>query len=178
MNTSNNSIQPPKRHTFITKNNFPNSIFYVNKSKKKPADKRNNISQFFPKRSASTKMTSKNPLTTADILHQTNLYKKRPSLLKTTTFSTTLHKQRTYTEFFINNNSKNKPYKYKSNEIITTKYTLYTIFPCVLLLELCKMSNVYFLICIVVQIIAKLNDLTPYTAVLPFIALLLFAVVK
>lgn len=178
MNTSNNSIQPPKRHTFITKNNFPNSIFYVNKSKKKPADKRNLISQFFPKRSASTKMTSKNPLTTADILHQTNLYKKRPSLLKTTTFSTTLHKQRTYTEFFINNNSKNKLYKYKSNEIITTKYTFYTIFPCVLLLELCKMSNVYFLICIIVQIIAKLNDLTPYTAVLPFIALLLFAVVK
>ena len=54
-------------------------------------------------------------------------------------------KEEEFIEFYINNNRKNRSFKFSNNYISTTKYNLFTFIPKGLLYQFCRLSNVYFL---------------------------------
>ena len=72
-------------------------------------------------------------------------------------------------KFNINNNEKNKIYKFKNNAISTTKYNIFTFIPKGLLCQFYRFSNVYFLISTIIQSICYLN---PIKTISPIISLI------
>ena len=82
----------------------------------------------------------------------------------------TKHEQ--FIEFFINNNTKNKVFKYNNNTICTTKFNFFTFIPKGLLYQFSRLSNVYFLFTAIIQSIPLISPLTSITAIVPLIFVL------
>ena len=81
-------------------------------------------------------------------------------------------RQEEFIEFYINDNKKNKEYKYHDNYISTTKYNILTFIPKGLLFQFCRLSNVYFLFTAIIQSIPLISPLTSLTAIVPLIFVL------
>ena len=77
-----------------------------------------------------------------------------------------------FLEFFINNNAKNKSFKYNNNTIFTTKFNFFTFIPKGLLYQFSRLSNVYFLFTAIIQSIPLISPLTSITAIVPLIFVL------
>ena len=74
--------------------------------------------------------------------------------------------------FHINDNKANKKYKFKNNEISTTKYNFVTFFPKSLLLQFTRLPNIFFLFTAIIQSIPVISPLTSLTAIVPLIFVL------
>ena len=81
-------------------------------------------------------------------------------------------KEEEFIEFYINNNRKNRSFKFSNNYISTTKYNLFTFIPKGLLFQFCRLSNVYFLFTAIIQSIPLISPLTSLTAIVPLIFVL------
>lgn len=81
-------------------------------------------------------------------------------------------------EFHINNNILNIPYEYKNNMIMQAKYTIWTFFPKSLLFQFFRLANVYFLVIAILQLISIVSPLSPETAVIPLVSVLLFSMAR
>ena len=82
-------------------------------------------------------------------------------------------------QLYINDSQKNKEqFEHKSNKIDTTKYNLITFLPKALLLQFSRPANVYFLFCAIIQCIPQISPLTPTTAIIPIVIVLLASLVR
>ena len=79
---------------------------------------------------------------------------------------------------FINNNHKNRIYKFKDNTISTTKYNLFTVIPKGLLYQFSHLSNVYFLFTSIIQRIPIISPITSLTAIIPLIFVLEVSMIR
>lgn len=78
----------------------------------------------------------------------------------------------------MNDPSANLPYHYPDNFIRTSKYSVLTFIPLGLLYQFNKISNVYFLINMIVCFIPGIAPVSPLTAVLPLVFVLGVALIK
>ena len=82
-------------------------------------------------------------------------------------------------KFYINNPQKNsKELKFKSNEIDTRKYNIFTFLPKALFFQFVRPANIYFLICAVLQCIPMISPLNPLTAVMPIVIVLSASLIR
>ena len=82
-------------------------------------------------------------------------------------------------KFYINNPKKNsKELKFKSNEIDTRKYNIFTFLPKALFFQFVRPANIYFLICAVLQCIPMISPLNPLTAVMPIVIVLSASLIR
>jgi magnesium-transporting ATPase (P-type) len=81
-------------------------------------------------------------------------------------------KEEEFVDFYINNNKKNKSFKFRNNYISTTKYNLFTFIPKGLLFQFSRLSNVYFLFTAIIQSIPIISPLNALTAIVPLIFVL------
>ena len=81
-------------------------------------------------------------------------------------------KEEEFIDFYINNNKKNKNFKFRNNYISTTKYNIFTFIPKGLLYQFSRLSNVYFLFTAIIQSIPLISPLTSLTAIIPLIFVL------
>ena len=82
-------------------------------------------------------------------------------------------------KFYINNPQKNsKELKFKSNEIDTQKYNIFTFLPKALFFQFVRPANIYFLICAVLQCIPMISPLSPLTAVMPLVIVLSASLIR
>ena len=82
-------------------------------------------------------------------------------------------------KFYINNPLKNsKELKFKSNEIDTRKYNIFTFLPKALFFQFVRPANIYFLICAVLQCIPMISPLNPLTAVMPIVIVLSASLIR
>ncbi|XP_030246128.1 phospholipid-transporting ATPase ID isoform X2 [Drosophila navojoa] len=72
----------------------------------------------------------------------------------------------------------NSQFKYHSNYIKTSKYTLLTFLPFNLLEQFQRLANFYFLCLLVLQLIPAISSLTPVTTAIPLIGVLTLTAVK
>ena len=105
-------------------------------------------------------------------------YKMKKLLEKQSKIDTKDEKKEQFIEFYINDNRKNKIYKFKDNTIITTKYNVFTFLPKGLLLQFSRLSNIYFLITAIIQSIPLISPLTSLTAILPLIFVLGISMIR
>ena len=87
-------------------------------------------------------------------------------------------KKRRFIKFQINDNEKNQKLHLKSNEIITTKYNIFTFLPKGLLIQFMRLSNIFFLIIAIVQSISIISPLNPITAIVPLIFVLGISLIR
>ena len=80
--------------------------------------------------------------------------------------------------FYLNDNESNKKYKLKNNKITTTKYNVFTFLPKGLLIQLSRLSNVYFLVTAVIQSIPIISPLYPETAIIPLIFVISISLIR
>ena len=99
-------------------------------------------------------------------------YRMENLLDKSSKIESVCEKQEQFIEFHINDNYKNKIYKYYDNCINTTKYNLFTFIPKGLLFQFYRLSNVYFLFTAIIQSIPIISPLTSLTAIIPLIFVL------
>ena len=88
----------------------------------------------------------------------------------------TKHEQ--FIEFFINNNARNREYKFRDNTISTTKFNFFTFLPKGLMYQFSRLSNVYFLFTAIIQSIPLISPLTSITAIVPLIFVLGVSMVR
>ena len=82
-------------------------------------------------------------------------------------------------KFYINNPQKNSSeLKFKSNEIDTRKYNIFTFLPKALFFQFVRPANIYFLICAVLQCIPMISPLNPLTAVMPIVIVLSASLIR
>jgi len=81
-------------------------------------------------------------------------------------------------EFHINNHEANKVYEYRNNMINQAKYNIFTFLPMSLLFQFFRLANVYFLIIAILQLISIVSPLSPTTAVVPLVVVLLFSMTR
>ena len=74
--------------------------------------------------------------------------------------------------FYINDNKLNKKFKFKNNQISTTKYNLISFLPKGLLIQFTRLSNVFFLFTAIIQSIPVISPLSSLTAIIPLIFVL------
>ena len=67
---------------------------------------------------------------------------------------------------------------YPSNQIHTTKYNLINFLPLNLMLQFSKMSNLYFLILLIVQVIPQINPDQIPTLALPLSFVVFLSMIK
>nr|CAJ2469358.1 unnamed protein product [Leishmania braziliensis] len=79
---------------------------------------------------------------------------------------------------YMNNPELNAQFNYPSNFICTSKYTLISFLPLCLLFQFKKVSNVYFLINMIISFIPGLSPWSPVTSVVPLLVVLTVALIK
>nr|AHM92900.1 miltefosine transporter [Leishmania amazonensis] len=79
---------------------------------------------------------------------------------------------------YFNNPEANAQFKYPSNFIRTSKYSLISFLPLSLLYEFRKVSNLYFLINVIFSLIPGVSPLNPATSIAPLSFVLLVAIIK
>ncbi|CAH0588005.1 unnamed protein product [Chrysodeixis includens] len=77
-----------------------------------------------------------------------------------------------------NNREYNAQFRYASNFIKTSKYTIVTFLPLNLLEQFQRLANFYFLCLLVLQLIPAISSLTPITTAIPLIGVLALTAVK
>ncbi|PWV12738.1 putative phospholipid-transporting ATPase 1-like protein [Trypanosoma cruzi] len=78
----------------------------------------------------------------------------------------------------MNDRKANAPYNYPDNFIRTTQYTLLTFLPLGLLMQFRKVSNFYFLICMILALIPGVSPISPATAIAPLVFVIGVAMIK
>lgn len=78
----------------------------------------------------------------------------------------------------MNDHHANAQYEYPSNYIKTSKYTFWNFLPLGLLFQFKKISNVYFLINLIICFIPSVSPVSPFTAVAPLCVVLVIALIK
>ena len=81
-------------------------------------------------------------------------------------------------ELFINDREANKPAKFASNYIKTTKYNALTFFPLALLFQFKRLANVYFLIISILSAFPSISPYSPASAFAPFLFVLMISIVR
>jgi phospholipid-translocating P-type ATPase (flippase) len=79
---------------------------------------------------------------------------------------------------YVNNPLANKPFKYKKNNISTTKYNLITFLPKNLFEQFTRLANLYFLFIAILQFIPNLSPTGKLTTILPLALVLIFSACK
>ena len=69
----------------------------------------------------------------------------------------------------VSDNAANLPFKYPTNYIRTTKYTLLSFLPMNLLEQLRRMSNLFFLINMIISCIPNVSPILPITTIIPLV---------
>lgn len=84
------------------------------------------------------------------------------------------------TEYIIHMNDKsaNAEYNYPSNFIKTSKYTFWNFIPLGLFFQFKKISNIYFLLNMIISFIPSVSPVSPFTAVFPLLFVLVVALIK
>ncbi|XP_075979890.1 ATPase phospholipid transporting 8B isoform X1 [Anticarsia gemmatalis] len=77
-----------------------------------------------------------------------------------------------------NNREYNAQFRYASNFIKTSKYSIVTFLPLNLLEQFQRLANFYFLCLLVLQLIPAISSLTPITTAIPLIGVLALTAVK
>ncbi|KAH9632831.1 hypothetical protein HF086_005886 [Spodoptera exigua] len=77
-----------------------------------------------------------------------------------------------------NNREYNAQFRYASNFIKTSKYSIITFLPLNLLEQFQRLANFYFLCLLVLQLIPAISSLTPITTAIPLIGVLALTAVK
>ena len=72
----------------------------------------------------------------------------------------------------------NAEFKYPSNFICTSKYTMWSFLPLGLFFQFMKVSNIYFLINMVFSLIPGVSPVSPATAVAPLVVVVVVALIK
>ncbi|KEG15008.1 phospholipid-transporting ATPase 1-like protein [Trypanosoma grayi] len=72
----------------------------------------------------------------------------------------------------------NAPFDYPDNFIKTSDYTIVTFLPLALLMQFRKVSNFYFLVCMVLSLIPGVSPISPATAIAPLVFVVAVALVK
>jgi magnesium-transporting ATPase (P-type) len=67
---------------------------------------------------------------------------------------------------------------FPSNFIRTTKYTLLTFVPKNLFEQFRRVSNFYFLIVVIIQLVPSISPLIPITSILPLVFVLVVTAIK
>ncbi|RNF12542.1 phospholipid-transporting ATPase 1-like protein [Trypanosoma rangeli] len=89
-----------------------------------------------------------------------------------------VEEQQTEVIVHMNDREANAPYNYPDNFVKTTKYTLWTFLPLELLMQFRRISNFYFLICMVLALIPGVSPVSPATAVAPLVFVVGVAMTK
>ena len=79
---------------------------------------------------------------------------------------------------YFGNSHLNHQFRYPSNFIRTSKYTLITFLPKSILLQFEKYANIYFLITAILQSIPAISPLSPFSAIAPVIFVIFLAVCR
>lgn len=89
-------------------------------------------------------------------------------------------KEKERTEYIIHMNDKsaNAVYNYPSNFIKTSKYTFWDFLPLGLFFQFKKISNIYFLLNMIISFIPSVSPVSPFTAVMPLLFVLVVALIK
>lgn len=80
--------------------------------------------------------------------------------------------------FVINNRQANSERGFPTNFIRTTKYTLITFLPKNLFEQFRRVSNFYFLIVVIIQLVPSISPLNPITSILPLVFVLVITAIK
>lgn len=67
---------------------------------------------------------------------------------------------------------------FPSNYIKTTKYNIFTFVPVSLLVQFFRIANIYFLIICILTLIPAISTITPLTAILPLVFVLLVSMIR
>lgn len=78
----------------------------------------------------------------------------------------------------MNDPAANAQYKYPSNFICTSKYTIASFLPLGLLFQFSKVSNLYFLINMIFSLIPGVSPVSPATAIAPLVVVIVVALIK
>ena len=78
----------------------------------------------------------------------------------------------------VNSRSANAPLKYPTNYIRTTKYTLITFVPLNLFYQFHKVSNIFFLVNMIIAIIPGVSPVFPATTIMPLVFVLSVAAIR
>uniref|UniRef100_A0A914X167 Phospholipid-transporting ATPase n=1 Tax=Plectus sambesii TaxID=2011161 RepID=A0A914X167_9BILA len=78
----------------------------------------------------------------------------------------------------VNDRTFNEKMKHANNYIKTSKYSLITFVPKNLFEQFRRLTNTYFLVLLVLQFIPQISSLSPWTTILPLVAVLLVTGVK
>ena len=82
-------------------------------------------------------------------------------------------------KIYFSNVRKNKlKYNYPNNFVKTSKYTFYDFFPKALLFQFFRYANCYFLLIAIVQIFPAVSPLSPVTAIVPLVIVLLISIIR
>ena len=79
---------------------------------------------------------------------------------------------------YFGNSQLNQQFKYPSNFIRTSKYSLLTYLPKSILLQYKKYANIYFLVTAILQSIPAISPLSPFSAIAPVIFVIFLAVIR
>jgi phospholipid-transporting ATPase len=80
---------------------------------------------------------------------------------------------------YINRVKKNKlKYNFPNNFVRTSQYSWYDFFPKSLLLQFKRYANIYFLIIMILQCIPIISPLSPITAIVPFLFVLMVSIIR
>eukprot|EP01125_Pyxidicula_operculata_P007945 TRINITY_DN2680_c1_g1_i1.p1 TRINITY_DN2680_c1_g1~~TRINITY_DN2680_c1_g1_i1.p1 ORF type:complete len:1154 (+),score=239.21 TRINITY_DN2680_c1_g1_i1:18-3479(+) len=79
---------------------------------------------------------------------------------------------------YVNDLASNEQYGYPSNEIRTTKYTILTFVPKFLFEQFRRVANLYFLLLMIITLIPGISPISPYSAVVPFVLIMLVNAAK
>ncbi|KAH9600178.1 hypothetical protein LSM04_006172 [Trypanosoma melophagium] len=78
----------------------------------------------------------------------------------------------------MNDREANAQYNYPDNFIKTSQYNIVTFFPLALLMQFRKVSNFYFLICMILSLIPGVAPVNPATAIAPLVFVVAVALIK
>ena len=79
---------------------------------------------------------------------------------------------------YIDNNDMNHSFRYPTNFIRTSKYTLITFLPKSILIQFKRYANIYFLITAILQSIPQISPLSPFSAIAPVVFVIFLAVLR
>ena len=79
---------------------------------------------------------------------------------------------------FLNDDERNSKYKFATNYIKTTKFTVVTFLPLAILIQFGRVANIYFLIIAILQSIPEISPLSPYSAYFPLLFVLMVSIIR
>ena len=166
----------PKDQKTITINNRNYTLFNEQKSKKYKKDldifNDSNLSNYSSPKNESNNRDNINyrNFNNNNNINEVNLSKSYSEK--------TINTKIKFQEFYINDNKKNKEFKYKNNTISTTKYNVLTFIPKSLLIQFARLPNVYFLATAIIQSIPLISPLSSVTAIFPLIFVLSVSMIR